>query len=85
MKHVEIYRAEGVLHEDQVEEVTINIRHPVPTKATATEQKAMYLSEGAALAEAIWLGCPGGTIDALIAALLARRASMLRVALGGQS
>lgn len=79
MRHVEIHRAEGVLREDCVDEVTISIRHPIPDLADSAKARAFYASEGAALAEAIWASCPGGTIDALIAALLARRASLFRV------
>lgn len=78
---VAIYRAEGI-RDESVHPVTIVIEATVPTKGSPAEQAALYASEGAALAEAIWGACPGGTVDALIAALLARRASMFRVSFG---
>ena len=78
MKTVSIYRAQGI-RDEGVTPVTIVIEAEVPSKPTAAEQAAMYASEGAALAEAIWGACPGGTVDGLIAALLARRASLFRV------
>ena len=78
MRTVNVFRAQGVLAEDCVEQVTINIHQEMPDVA-ADRSRAYFASEGAALAEAIWAACPGGTIDALIQALLVRRASLLRV------
>jgi hypothetical protein len=80
MKTVEIFRADG----PDVEPVTIHVRHEMPAVPYAAPNFAKqaadrFASEGAALAEALWSSCPGGTVDALIAALLARRASMFRV------
>lgn len=80
MREVEIYRADG----EDVEPVAIHIRHEAPRipygePDYAQKAQARFISEGAALAEALWASCPGGTVDALIAALLAHRASLLRV------
>lgn len=83
MREVSIFRAEG----DEVEAVVIRIEHPMPpfpfdqpTSDFQAQARARYASEGAALAEAIWSSCPGGTVDALVVALLSRRACLLRVA-----
>lgn len=35
--------------------------------------------DGQALADAIWESCPGGTVDALLSNLFARKASQFRV------
>ena len=78
MKTVNIFRAQGVLAEDDVDQVTINIHEEMPD-VESDRSRAYFASEGAALAGAIWASCPGGTIDALIQALLARRASLFRV------
>lgn len=80
MREVHIYRADG----EDTEPVTIRIERrlpKIPDVGTdyARKASARFASEGAALAEAIWSSCPGGTMDALIAALLARRASLFRV------
>jgi hypothetical protein len=82
MREVQIYRADGG---DEVQRVVIRIEHEAPRigyddRNYAAKAGARFASEGAALAEAIWASCPGGTVDALIAALLARRASLFRVA-----
>lgn len=80
MREVHIYRADG----PDVEPVLIRIeREAVPITYAdpdfARKTSARFASEGAALGEAIWSSCSGGTVDALIAALLARRASLFRV------
>jgi hypothetical protein len=81
MREVHIYRADG--HDSPP--VLIRIEYPLPVIADckpgdyAVRAAARFASEGAALAEAIWSSCPGGTVDAAIAALLARRSSLLRV------
>lgn len=78
-REVHTYRADG-----DVEPVLIRIEVPAPSEPYSDDyaqtQAARFASEGAALAEAIWSSCPGGTVDALIAALLARRGSLFRVA-----
>lgn len=80
MNEVNIFRAHGDPGRDEVREVVITITTPCPTKETREAQAAFYASEGAALTEAIWSSCPGGTVDALLAALMVRRASLLTLA-----
>lgn len=79
MREVDIFRADGT----DVEPTTIRIHHEAPP-LPYDGAYARFTAEGAALAEAIWTSCPGGTVDALIAALLARRASLLRVTFPGE-
>jgi hypothetical protein len=67
MKTVEIFRAQ----DDDAPEVQISIRHPTPHPDASP---AFYASEGAALAVALCASCPNGTINALVGALLAKRA-----------
>jgi hypothetical protein len=84
VKVVNIFRAQGVLDEDEVRRVTIHIHEPMPdVDHDAVRSRAFFISEAAALASAIWSSCPGGTVDALIHALLVRRASLLRVTFPG--
>lgn len=80
MREVHIYRADG-----EIEPVVIRIEREAPPISYgdpefATKTSARFASEGAALADVIWSACSGGTVDAVIAALLARRASTFRVA-----
>jgi hypothetical protein len=82
-REIHVYRADG----EEAQPVVIRVEQPMPAiqydlpvGEFTQRASARFASEGAALAEAIWSSCPGGTVDALIAALLTRRASLLRVA-----
>lgn len=81
-REVHIYRADG---EDpqptliRIEQQAPQLDYSLPSGEYARQAGARFASEGSALAEAIWSSCPGGTIDALIAALLTRRSTLLRV------
>lgn len=82
VREVHIYRADGPEVEPaliRIEHEAPDLPHNIPSGEYAQRAGVRFASEGAALAEAIWSSCPGGTVDALIAALLARRASLLRV------
>jgi hypothetical protein len=84
IREVHIHRADGHAVSGPVEPVLIRIEReqpPVPYSDPnfAARASATFQDDGSALAEAIWDTCPGGTIDALIAALLFKRASMFRV------
>lgn len=82
MREVHIYRADGLDPQPtliRIEEQAPQFDHRLPSGEYARLAGARFASEGAALAEAIWSSCPGGTVDALIAALLARRSTLLRV------
>jgi hypothetical protein len=86
MGEVHIYKADGVWREDPPESVVIRIEneapqldHGLPSGEYARIAGERFAAEGEALAEAIWSACPGGTVDALLAALLTRKSSLLRV------
>lgn len=86
MREVHIDRADGVWREDPPEPVVIRIEgaapgidHSLPGGEYARIAGERFVAQGEALAEAIWSACPGGTVDALLVALLARSASRLRV------
>lgn len=80
LREVDVFRAQGVVSQDAVSEVVIRIQHPMPD-VPSERSRAFFASEAAAIADAIWSSCPGGTVDALIVALMSRRASILRVPL----
>jgi hypothetical protein len=82
MREIHIHRADG----SGVEPVVIRIDgqlpeilYSLPSPEFKEQAEALFAEQGAALAEAICSSCPGGTLDALLAALLTRRASLLRV------
>lgn len=90
MKEIRIHVAEGFHDEDLVEPVLIRIEARRPRADYGSEDfekraAELFQADGKALSEAIWGACPGGTIDALIAALLSRRASMFRVRFSQES
>jgi hypothetical protein len=79
VKRVNLYAAEGFRDDDSPLSVAIVIDRTVPGNRSTEQMRALYASEGAALADALWSSLPGGTVDALMAALFARRASLFRV------
>lgn len=63
-----------------VEPVTIQIATTFPDIEDGNEARLEHQSDADAIADALWQSLPGGTLDELTAALLLRRASLLRVA-----
>lgn len=83
MKRVDIFAAQGLeFEEDRDDSVHIYIRTPMPDQRSREAAYAFHASEAAALCDAIWTYCPGGTVDALIVALMQRRSDVLRVVAG---
>ncbi len=88
MKHIGLFRA---LADERVDDVTITIHAPIPTQPPIELRdhdayfRALYRSEGNLLADTLWNALPGGSLDALIVALLERRASLLQGRIGGAS
>ncbi len=78
IREVTIHRADG-----PVQPVVIRIEHEAPetppTSDYAQQAAARFQEQGESLADALWEALPGGTIDALLGAMLTRRASLLRV------
>jgi hypothetical protein len=79
MTEISIYRADGLGPNESVPPVTIRIDKPMPGFNSSDDARARFKADGDAIAEALWSVLPGGTVDALIGDLLARRASLLRV------
>lgn len=79
MKTVRAYRAQAARPDKPVEQVTIEIDDEIPASGVAFEEQARTL------ASVLWETLPGGTIDALIAEMLKRRASKYRVPFGNPS
>ncbi len=79
MREISIHRADGLNTEDQVRPVVIRVDQTQPVYTSSDQARERFKADGDALAEALWSVLPGGTVDALIGALLARRASMFRV------
>ncbi|GAA0550071.1 hypothetical protein GCM10010172_35180 [Paractinoplanes ferrugineus] len=79
IREVHIHRADTT--RDPIEPVVIRIEQeiPLPPWGAAEQSAALLTADGNALADAIWESCPGGTIDALLASLFARKASQFRV------
>lgn len=80
MREVNVSRADG----SDVEPVLIRIDHALPDipghgPERVEKARAEFAAQGAAIADAIYESCPGGTVDALLSNLLARKASQLRV------
>ena len=76
-KTVDIWRAQPV-GEHHAIPVTIRIHAEMPD-LEANLSRATFADDANVLADAIYTACTGGTVDALLAELLTRRASLLRV------
>lgn len=76
---VAVYRAQGI-RQWTVQPVTIEIHIEMPD-VEAHLSRATFASDAKAMAGALIATLPGGTVDALVAELLTRRASLLRVPL----
>ena len=86
MRELHIHKADGVWREDPPESVVIRIEteapsidHGLPGREYTRIAGERFAAQGAALADAIWSTCPGGTVDALLVELLTRKSSLLRV------
>lgn len=82
IREVHIHRADTTV--EPVEPVVIRIERDMPQVPYsdpdfAAKAAALFQTDGDALAEAIWESCPGGTVDALLSNLFARKASQFRV------
>lgn len=82
IREVHIHRADTTI--EPIEPVLIRIERGLPLPSYGEpgygEKSASVLTaDGQALADAIWESCPGGTVDALLSNLFARKASQLRV------
>jgi hypothetical protein len=83
-REVHIHRAELNASVDPAEPVVIHIDQTQPDMqygepGFAGPAAELFQTDGNALADAIWESCPGGTVDALLSALFARKASQFRV------
>ena len=61
--------------------LTIEVREKIGEVSTLNEARQLYARQAATLADAMLASLPGGTIDALLAELMRRRASLFSVPL----
>jgi hypothetical protein len=78
MKEI-IVRAAGGYPKAIVEPLTIIIDGTIPTRHSLLEYREMYKEEALKLVDALFETLPGGTFDAMLAEMLIRKASVLRV------
>ena len=84
---VEIYHAEPTHRGDRFAPVVIRIAEVIPPieghdPGVFERAQALYADQGRQVAQALYDSLPGGTMDALLAELLERRASLFRVSFG---
>lgn len=75
---LEVHRA-GPIGDRNVPTLLIHALSPMPEFSTLDEAQDAYVREGEQIADALFSHLPGGVVDQVIAALLLRRASLLRV------
>lgn len=79
---VGVNKASPTIKSEPVEDLQINIQGEMPAAGTLKAQAELYNEQGEFLARCLWNSLPGGTLDALIGALLKKRASLFRVTFG---
>lgn len=72
-----VHKSEGLTRDDRVPNAEIAICRNLPPELESSA--AIYVEDSRAIADLLWDSLPGGTIDALIIALMQRRASLMRV------
>lgn len=75
---LDVYKA-GPIGTESVMSLELRAEQEIPEAQTLDQARRMYEAQGRSIAEALYQSLPGGTLDALLGHLLARRASLLRV------
>jgi hypothetical protein len=81
MTEIHVHAADAT-REQAVPPVVIHIDRPQPREqgdGWMNEARARHRHDAKMLANALWAGLPGGTLDELVAEMLARRATLFRV------
>jgi hypothetical protein len=76
--HITVHRA-GNIGDKHVPRLTITAVDEMPDHATLASARIDYQHEGQQIADALLDHLPGGVIDQLLARMLERRASLLRI------
>lgn len=76
-----IHQREPLNRSELVPPVTIHIGDRLPPDDEPQETQRCYRLDARALADTLWDALPGGTLDVLLAELMQRRSSLLRVGL----
>lgn len=79
-RRVSLLRAENI-GSNHPPVLTIEVREQIGEVSTLNEARQLHARQAATLADAMLASLPGGTIDALLAELMRRRASLFSVPL----
>lgn len=74
---VAVHKRDGLHRNEQIPDAEIATCQELP--ADLMSLVGVYATDGQQVADLLWDSLPGGTIDALIIALMQRRASLMRV------
>lgn len=78
MREISIFRARPI-GEVPVPDVRITIKDAIEESGSLDCARSLYRAQGEQLADAFMRSLPGGTVDALVLALLERKVSLFRV------
>ena len=79
-RRVSLLRA-GSVGSNQPPVLTIEVREQIGEVSTLNEARQLHAEQATTLADAMLASLPGGTMDALLAELMRRRASLFSVPL----
>jgi len=76
---VTVHKAEPAHQGQAIPSAVITIDAAQPADRSPREAAELHQRDARALATVLWTALPGATVDALLAEMLSRRASLLRV------
>jgi len=79
MRTIHVCRAEGAVEPAAIVIADAILKDDPASAITPEDSYDIFAQDAGAIAEVLWTTLPGGTIDALLCALLAQRASLLHV------
>jgi len=84
MRTITTYKAQRIFATRPIESVRIDISNEIPDSGVCEsleETRQLYHKEAFALADALFSTLPGGLVDALLAEMMKRRSTLLKIPL----
>jgi hypothetical protein len=79
MLTIKIHKAQGAPKDRDIHELTVIADQEVPDYNDPAQARKLYQTEAKLLVDALMSCLPGGTIDQVLAELMAQKAGLLRV------
>jgi hypothetical protein len=80
MLTIKIHKAQGAPKDRDIQEITVIADQEVPDCESPAQARKLYQTEAKQLVDALMSCLPGGTIDQILAELMAQKAGLMRTA-----